>query len=61
MKGYRTIITNVLMAIASILAIQGVEIPVDMVNNITTGIISAFAVINLILRKMTTTPMGEKE
>ena len=61
MKGYRTIIANVLMAIASILVLWGIEVTPEQIEVISTGIVTVFTVGNLIMRKLTTTPMGQKE
>lgn len=61
MKGYRTIIMNILMAIAAIGVIFGVEIDPNDMNKIATGMISGIGIVNLILRAITDTKMGEKE
>ena len=61
MKGYRTIIANVVMAFASIGVVAGIEIPPDTTLAVTNGIIAMYTVVNLVLRKFTTTPIGEKE
>lgn len=61
MKGYRTIIVNVLMALASLGAFWGFEIPAEQIEAIATGLVTLFAVVNLVLRSITTTPVGKKE
>lgn len=61
MKGYRTIIVNILMAVASIAVIWGIEIPPEQIDAIATGIVSVIGVVNLFLRGITTTPVGQKE
>lgn len=61
MKGYRTIVSNVVMALAAVAAIWGLEIPPEDLDKVTTGIISAIGVVNLVLRSMTTTPVGKSE
>jgi len=58
MKGYRTIIANILMAVASIAGVYSIDITPDQVEGITTGIVSVIAVVNLILRAVTNTPVG---
>ena len=61
MKGYRTIITNVLMVVASVAAIWGIEIPPEMIEEVVSGIIAVIGLVNLFLRAITTTPVGQKE
>ncbi|TQV80310.1 hypothetical protein [Denitrobaculum tricleocarpae] len=61
MKGYRTVVMNVLMALAAIGAVFGIEIPPEDLDTVAAGIISAIGIINVVLRAMTTTPIGEKE
>lgn len=61
MKGYRTIIVNILMLVASLGAIYGFEVTADQIEEIATGIITVFTVVNLILRAITTTSVGKKE
>lgn len=61
MKGYRTIIVNVLMAFASLAALKGIDIPPELVEEVATGIVGVFTLVNLFLRKITTTPMGQSE
>jgi preprotein translocase subunit SecY len=58
MKGYRTLIVNVIALLASILGMYGHEVsPEDQVN-ISTAIL---AIVNIALRFYTTTAIGEKE
>lgn len=61
MKGYRTIVTNIVMIIAALAALWGVDIPPEMQKEVVSGILSIFTLVNLLLRKMTTTPLGKKE
>jgi uncharacterized membrane protein len=61
MKGYRTIIVNILMLLASLGAIYGFEITAEQIDAVATGIVSIFAVVNVILRAITTGPIGSKE
>ena len=56
LKGFRTIIVNLLMALASILAVYNIEIPPEMIEEIATGVVSMYALVNLVMRAMTTTP-----
>ena len=58
MKGFRTIIVNVLMAAASIAGIYNIEITPDQIEGIATGIVFVFTVVNLVLRAITNTPVG---
>lgn len=61
LKGYRTIIVNVLATGAAIAAVNGIDIPPDQLDNVATGIVSAMGIVNLFLRKITTTPVGRSE
>jgi uncharacterized protein (DUF697 family) len=61
MKGYRTILGNVLMLLASFGAIYGFEVTEEQLEQITTGIVTIFTVGNLILRVFTNTPVGEEK
>lgn len=60
-KGYRTIIVNILMLFASMAVIWGVDITPDDIDKIATGIVTVVTVVNLFLRKITTTPIGKSE
>jgi len=57
MKGYRTIIINAVALLASVLALSGLDVGVDHQAAIVAGIM---ALGNMILRKVTTTPLGQK-
>ena len=57
MKGYKTIITNVGVALFALLAMFGMEVGVEEQTAITAGIL---AVVNIVLRVMATTPVGKK-
>lgn len=59
-KGYRTIIVNSLMALASILVIWGIDISPEQIDKIATGIVTVFTVANMILRAITNTPIGKR-
>lgn len=61
LKGFRTVIANVLTALASIAAVYGIEVPPEQVDEITIGIIAAFTVLNTVMRSVTNTPMGKAE
>lgn len=57
MKGYRTILVNALTLIAAIgAALADANLPVDW----TPWLVAGVAVVNVILRFITTTPVGEK-
>lgn len=56
MKGYRTIVVNGVALLASLAVLAGVEIGVDEQSAIVLTIMTA---INIGLRKVTTTPLGE--
>lgn len=60
-KGYRTILVNMLMALASILAVYNIEITPDQIQNVTAGVFSIWGVVNVILRAITTSRIGQKE
>ena len=59
MKGYRTIIVNILMLIAAISGMYNIEIPPEQVEAVATGAVSIMAFVNLFLRFITNTPVGE--
>jgi hypothetical protein len=61
MKGYRTVIVNILMLVASVGVLWGIEITPEQIDSIATGLITVFTVANLILRAVTSTPIGKKE
>lgn len=58
MKGYRTIIFNVLALIFSVAATAGFDIDLEAQGQITTGIL---ALVNIWLRFKTDTPVGKAE
>ena len=58
LKGYRTLIINVVALIASILAMAGFDITPEAQGQITTGIL---AVVNIVLRFITDTKVGEPD
>ena len=60
-KGYRTIIVNILMAVASVVALYGITISPEQIELISGGIVTMFTVGNMILRAVTTTPIGRKD
>lgn len=53
MKGYRTIIVNVIALVASVLATMGYEMTPEEITVISTGIL---AIVNIGLRFITDTP-----
>jgi len=58
LKGWRTIVANV--AIAG-LGVAGYEVDPEFVNTNIDAIFGGIAAINMLLRLVTTTPVGEKE
>lgn len=60
MKGYRTIIVNVIALVASVLATMGYEMTPEEITVISTGIL---AIVNIGLRFITDTPalQGERK
>lgn len=58
MKGYRTIIVNIIALVASLSATQGLEIGAEDQASIATAVL---AIINIGLRFITTTPVGDKQ
>lgn len=58
MKGYKTLIVNTVAALVAVGAIFGVVIPQDDSTAVTAGVL---AVINIVLRVMTSTPVGKAE
>jgi len=58
MKGYRTIITNILLLIFALAATYGFDIGVEEQTSITMGVM---AVANIVLRVVTTTKAGKQE
>lgn len=56
LKGYRTIILNGLAVIYLVLPMIGIDVPLPEQESITAGVL---AIMNLGLRKVTTTPVGE--
>jgi len=60
MKGYRTLIFNIVAGIGTAATLLGVDIPPEQLSSIATGLVSLITVENLILRKFTNTPMLEK-
>ena len=60
LKGYRTLIVNVLMMIAAILGIWGIDFPKDQIGVVATGIVSVMALVNMYMRKITDTKIGRK-
>jgi hypothetical protein len=58
MKGYRTIVVNVIALLAlAATALLDIDVDADAQASIATGVL---AVVNIILRAVTTTPMGQK-
>jgi len=56
MKGYRTIIVNVLALAFSLMAMNGFGVSAEEQGQITTGILAG---VNILLRIITTTPVGK--
>lgn len=70
LKGYRTVIFNTLMALLMILSATGVITPEEVpdgetvnvfLDNLEAVIGGVTVVVNIILRKMTNTPLGSSE
>lgn len=57
-KGYRTLIVNIVALASSLLMMAGVDIPLETQSQISTGIL---AVVNIALRFVTDTPVGQKQ
>lgn len=57
-KGYRTLIVNIVALLSSLLVMAGVDIPLETQSQISTGIL---AVVNIALRFVTDTPVGQKQ
>ena len=58
MKGYRTIIVNVIALVASVLAAAGYEMTPEEITTVSTGVL---AVVNIALRFITDTPPLKSE
>lgn len=58
MKGYKTIIFNVLAAVAPVLETAGVDLGLE--GNALTAYAFGVAIVNLVLRFFTSTPVGTK-
>lgn len=58
MKGYRTLILTALALVWVILAQVGIDVPADDQASIGAGVI---ALVSLVLRLVTTTPVGQSE
>jgi len=58
MKGYRTIVVNVVAILAAIAAGYGLEISPEDQNSIGLGVL---ALTNIVLRLVTTTAVGKQE
>lgn len=59
MKGYKTIVFNIVTLAASLLATYGLDVTPETQADIATGIVSILGVGNMILRSVTTTPIGK--
>jgi hypothetical protein len=59
MKGYRTVVTNVVIPLASALAVVGVEIPPEMVEELIAGGFALYGLVNIGLRFITDSKVGE--
>lgn len=57
MKGYRTIVVNLIAVLASVAALFGLEVTQEEWGTVTTGVL---AVVNIIMRCVTDTPVGKK-
>ena len=61
LKGYRTIIFNFLTGLAGILAIWQIDIPAQTIDEAATGFAAFLAIGNIIMRSITSTPVGKAE
>lgn len=61
MKGYRTIIANVIALLASIALMFGLEVTPEQQAELGTGLATLITVVNMILRSITTTPIGKAD
>ena len=61
MKGYRTIVFNVLGLLFGLLAMYGVDVSPEDQQSIGNGLVAILTVGNVILRSVTTTPLGSRE
>ena len=55
-KGYKTIVTNVLVLLFALASMLGTDIGADEQTAIIAGVIS---IVNIVLRMVTTTPVGK--
>ena len=57
MKGWKTLTTNGAVLLVALAAMIGVELPVELASEAVVG---AVAIVNIVLRFFTTTPVGKK-
>jgi len=58
MKGYKTLITNIVALLASLAVLAGVDVPLETQSQISTGVL---ALVNIGLRFSTDTAAGKSE
>lgn len=65
LKGFRTLIGNVVIAASAVAALKGVEVPPEeqaqVVELITQVVIGAFTLFNIVMRKFTDTSIGRSK
>ena len=59
MKGYRTLIANLVMFLVAAAAMWGFDIPVEDSDGVVVGSVAVVNIVNMFLRFITTTPVGE--
>lgn len=58
-KGYKTILFNAILVVTGLAAEFGVALPENFAQDLNGAILSSIGVIGIILRAITTTPMGK--
>ena len=61
MQGYKTLVTNLLITLAGLLAQFGIVIPTEHIQSAVGGVIALIGIVNIVLRFFTKTPVGKKE
>jgi hypothetical protein len=65
MQGYRTVIVNLILALAPLLALWGFDVPkevlIEHVDKILAGGAVLYGLVNIVLRKLTRTPLGKSD
>jgi len=58
MKGWKTLILNLLAVLSSVLALKGIELTPEQQAELATNIIALIGVANIIMRNFTNCPPG---